>query len=294
MLKHKRPLLIGMAGEANSILRRRSAHLLCPNRAMHIVAVRTLHQALVDAMVKRHFELRLLLRMAGVTKLRLRFHQQKLFGLRMMRRMAGNAADVVLRMDRVDGIHVLRATSVTSQAASVDFLRSSILEQEYFRFVAAAGHMVGAGAMAALATLLRRTAQFIQRGLPVRRFLPRVVKIFVTSLASLRSHVLGDLGGRRTNHGCAGGLCALSRRRRSLAQGNADDENRQCRECKNPMRLGTSFRQQIFPDIAVVILKERTNSNGDRYATTVPYCSRLRINAEYLRRHLQTSPSSLI
>jgi hypothetical protein len=38
-----------------------------------------------------------------------------------------------------------------------------------------------------------------------------------------------------------------------LANSNADDENRQCRENKNPMRLGTSFRQQIFPDIAVVI-----------------------------------------
>ena len=155
MLKHKRPLLIGVAGEANGVLRRRGAHLLCPNRAVHVVAIRTLHQPLIDAMVKRHFELRLLLQMAGVTKLRLRFHQQKFFGLRMVRRMAGDAADVVLRMDRVDGIHVLRAAGVTSQAASVDFLRRSILEQEYFRFVAAAGHMVGAGTMAALATLLR-------------------------------------------------------------------------------------------------------------------------------------------
>ena len=158
MLKHKRPLLVGMAGEANGVLRRRGAHLLRPNRAMHIVAIRTLHQSLINAMAKRHFELRLLLQMAGVTKLRLRLHQQKLFGLRMVRRMAGNATDIVLRVDRVNGIHVLRAACVTSHATSVDFLGRSILEHEYFRFVAAAGHMVGAGAMAALAALLRRTA----------------------------------------------------------------------------------------------------------------------------------------
>ena len=108
MLEHKRPLLVGMAGEANRILRRRRPHLLWPHRSVQVVAVRALHQAFIHTMMKRHFELGLLLQMATVTKLGLRLGQQKLFGLRVVRRMAGDATDIVLRVSRVDRIHVLR------------------------------------------------------------------------------------------------------------------------------------------------------------------------------------------
>jgi hypothetical protein len=54
---------------------------------------------------------------------------------------------------------------------------------EYFGYVAAAGNVVRARPMATLATLVRWAAFRIERGLPVRRFLPIVVEIFVTSLA---------------------------------------------------------------------------------------------------------------
>jgi len=40
-----------------------------------------------------------------------------------MRRMTGGATDIVLRVDRVDGVHVLRSTGVATQAAGIDFLR---------------------------------------------------------------------------------------------------------------------------------------------------------------------------
>lgn len=75
MLEDEWSLLIGMAGETYSILCRRGSHLLRSNRAVHVVAVRALHQAFVYAMVERHLELRLLLQMAAITKLRLCFQQ---------------------------------------------------------------------------------------------------------------------------------------------------------------------------------------------------------------------------
>jgi hypothetical protein len=43
----------------------------------------------------------------------------------------------------------------------------------------------------------------------MRRFLPGVINFLMTGFAGLRSHVLGNVGGRRTGHGCAGGLSAL-------------------------------------------------------------------------------------
>src|SRR5271156_3261511 len=71
VLENKWPLLIGMASEANNVLRRRSAHLLRPSGPMRVVAVGALNQTLVHAVMKRHFELRLLLQVAGIAKLRL-------------------------------------------------------------------------------------------------------------------------------------------------------------------------------------------------------------------------------
>ena len=40
----------------------------------------------------------------------------------MVRRVAGDAADVIPRMLGVDRVHVLRAAGVAGQAAIVDFL----------------------------------------------------------------------------------------------------------------------------------------------------------------------------
>ena len=44
--------------------------------------------------------------------------------------MAGDAADVILRMYRIDGVHVLRAAGVAGQAAFIDCLRGCLFEQE--------------------------------------------------------------------------------------------------------------------------------------------------------------------
>jgi hypothetical protein len=111
--------------------------------------------------MKRHFELGLLLQMATVTKLGLRLGQQKLFGLRVVWRVARSATNVVLRVSRVDSVHVLRAAGMAAQAAGVDFFRGSVLEHEYFGFVAAARYVVRARTMATLAALLGWATLFI-------------------------------------------------------------------------------------------------------------------------------------
>jgi len=64
VLKDERPLLVGVACKANRVLRRRGPHLFRSNRTVHIVAVRALDEAFIHAMMKRHFELSLLLQMA--------------------------------------------------------------------------------------------------------------------------------------------------------------------------------------------------------------------------------------
>ena len=191
---------------------------------MGIVAIGALDQALVDTMVEGHFKLGLLLQMARVTKFRLCFHQQKLFGLRMVRRMAGNATDIVLRVDGVDGVHMLRAAGVAAHAAGIDFLRRNVLEGEYLAYVASASHVVRTGPVTALASLPGWATLFIQCGLPVRRLFPTGVNVAVAALAGVRSHVLCNFGerGRRWSRGLSALFGALLAR---LAR-RGDDEKR--------------------------------------------------------------------
>ena len=86
------------------------------------MAIAALDQPLVHPMMERHVELRFLLEMACVAKLRLRLNEQELRFLRVVRRMAGDATDAILRMLRIDGIHVLRTAGVAGQALLIDFL----------------------------------------------------------------------------------------------------------------------------------------------------------------------------
>ena len=176
-------LLVDVAGKANGVLRGRRAHLLGANRSMNIVAVAALDQAFIYAMMKRHRELRLLVQMAGITKRGLRFDQQEFLGFRVVRRMAGRAADVVLRMHRIDGVHVLRAARVAGEALSVDLFRGVLAENENFGFVTAAGHVRRPGAMATFTSLVRRPAFGIECGFPVRCCFPVLVDLCVTSFA---------------------------------------------------------------------------------------------------------------
>ena len=54
MLEYERAALIGVAREANGVLRRGGSHLLRRDRAVRVVAVAALNQPLVHAMMKGH------------------------------------------------------------------------------------------------------------------------------------------------------------------------------------------------------------------------------------------------
>ncbi len=123
VLVDKWPLLVRVAFKADRILGGRSSDLFRSHRAVHVVAIATLDQPFIHPMVKRHVELSFLLEMAGVAKLRLGLNQQKLRLFCVVRRMAGDATDVILQMNGVDGVHVLRAARMAVQAASADLLR---------------------------------------------------------------------------------------------------------------------------------------------------------------------------
>jgi hypothetical protein len=187
MFEYKRSLLVRVACEANRILSGRSPHLMGPHGAVRIVAIGALDEAFIYSMVERHIELSFLRKMARVAKLGLSFYQQEFSSFRMMRRMAGNAADVVLRMHRIDGIHVFGASGVARQAAGVDLLRRVILEDKNLGDVPAASNMRRSGPVAAFASLMRRAAFRIERGLPVRTLLPGAVNVVVASLADFCS-----------------------------------------------------------------------------------------------------------
>jgi hypothetical protein len=120
VLEDKWPLLVGMAAKANRILRRCMPHLFRQNRSVDVVTVATVNQPLINAVVERHLELRPLLQMAGIAKLRLGFYQQELSSFRVVRRVTGNAANAILGVHRVDGVHVLRPTRVTTYSLGGD------------------------------------------------------------------------------------------------------------------------------------------------------------------------------
>ena len=124
---------------------------------------------------------------------------------------------------------------MAGQTASAGFLPRLAFEHEYLGLVAATGHVLGAGTMATFTTLFRRPSFCIQRRLPVRRFLPSVVTLFVAGFASVSAHVLGNIlgqirrysGGGHTGRGCARGWIFLrGGGRTGLARSKSDDDEK--------------------------------------------------------------------
>jgi hypothetical protein len=85
---------------------------------------------------------------------------------------------------------LLMSFAVAGEAAGASLLPGVISEDEYLGFVAATLHMFGSGTVAGFATLLRWNCSLIQSGLPVGRFLPGVVNLFMTRPASFSAYVL--------------------------------------------------------------------------------------------------------
>ncbi len=130
MFVYEWPALIDVAVVADLVLSDGLAQLMRPLSTMGVMTIGALNQALVHAMSKRHRELRPLLLMAPIAKLRLRPHQQKFPRFRMMCRMARSAGDIVSGMQRIDNVPLLRPTCMAAQALGVDRFRSRLCEKE--------------------------------------------------------------------------------------------------------------------------------------------------------------------
>src|SRR5579862_4699339 len=123
MFKYERTTLVGMASEADRILGGRSPDLLRPDGSMRVVTVAALDQPFIHAVVKWHCELRLLLRVARVTKIRLRFDEQEFLLLGMMGGMAIRAGYAVVAVLGSGEIHLFLAGRMAGQATLGDVLR---------------------------------------------------------------------------------------------------------------------------------------------------------------------------
>jgi hypothetical protein len=99
MFEDERAVLVDMTLKADRVLTGGDTYLLGARGAVRVMAIRALNETFVYTMMKRHGKLRLLLQVAGIAKLRLRFNQQEVLILCMVRRVAGDAADVVLPVE---------------------------------------------------------------------------------------------------------------------------------------------------------------------------------------------------
>jgi len=108
-----------------------------------------------------------------------------------MRRVAVNAAYLVLPVERIRAIEVSWPGSMAGEAARIDFLRGMLREDENLRLVTTARDVSGSRAMAPLASLMRRAASRVESRLPVGSFLPTAINVLVASLTDLRADVIG-------------------------------------------------------------------------------------------------------
>ena len=156
---------------------------------MGVVTVGALDEPFFHAMVERHVELRLDLLVAGIAEIRLSFDQKVLIRHSVVRRMAIQAAYVVLAVGRTRKIHVVLARAVAFQATLVDLLGRRGFETENLFGIAGIIHVPSRRSVAAFAPLLGWTASLVDCGLPVRGFVEIVIDFLVTRLARFRTCV---------------------------------------------------------------------------------------------------------
>ena len=149
----ERPARLGVALGADRVLVGRGLHVVGQEGAVHVVAIAAHHQAFVHLVVERHIERRLSVGVALEAERRLRSLQQLFFFLALMNAMAAGTADVRLGVGRAVKVRV--RSRVTGQALGVNLFGRVLRGIEDLACVAAAGHVLGARTVAALATLVR-------------------------------------------------------------------------------------------------------------------------------------------
>lgn len=136
VLKDKGSAHIGMATSADRVGVCRSAQVVIAECSVDIMAVRTLHHALIDRMMKRHGELRLNVGMASVAKLGLRRNQQVLTDAGVVYAVAAQAIDAGTRMWRTHEVRMRILMAV--QAAHINCPRRCVFKTKDLRYIASA------------------------------------------------------------------------------------------------------------------------------------------------------------
>ena len=115
MLEDERACFFDVTLEADGVLRRCRPQLLCQESAVLIVAISTLHQVFIHAMPERLREIDLGFEMARIAQCGLFLGKQELRLLSEMRRMAGNASNIISIVLRALEVAVLLTVFVAPQ-----------------------------------------------------------------------------------------------------------------------------------------------------------------------------------
>jgi len=118
---------------------------------MRIMTVRTVHQALVNAMLERHGKLRADRRMSGVAELALHLGQQSARRRAVMDGVAGSAIERGLEMFGAAEVHAAHFVGMTAQTARDDLFRRANGKGENARLRGCL-YVLRAGTVAAFAT----------------------------------------------------------------------------------------------------------------------------------------------
>lgn len=148
MLIHERSANICVTLGADCILVCSRPQIVRSERAVYIVAIRALDQTLIHAVMNRHVELRLLVRVALVAKRGLSGPEQVLLILALVDAVAGGAADVGFGMRRALEVGV--RACVAGKAGCVHFFRGTFSGIEYLGYISAGFNMRFARTMAVL------------------------------------------------------------------------------------------------------------------------------------------------
>src|SRR5579859_875348 len=179
MLIHKWAGFVGVAFEANQVLRLCRSQLTVLEAAMRIMTIGALHYSFVYAMMERSVELLLLIQVAAVAECWLLIFQQKLALLCMVRVVAIRAGHSVLKVDGACIIAVLLPILMAIEAAGADLLCRCALKRENLSLISAAFDVCFPWPMASFATM------------PLRAFLCIQGRHIVRSIFKVLEEILG-------------------------------------------------------------------------------------------------------
>ncbi len=184
VLEYERSFLVAMTVEAYGVLGGSRAQLAISG-GVHIVAVRTFHQALIDAMAERLVELCPDLLVARVTQASLLIGEEVLRFFRLVDVVAGCAPNPRFCMRRPIEGHVFGVRLVTSHTTRAGFDLRDALEREYLRLVATGFDVRTAGSVTGFARTPGFATAILESSFVVRACFDLLELLLVASLAGL-------------------------------------------------------------------------------------------------------------